>query len=80
MKASVVCFFHSLSTKRDISGSHGGKYEEDNLLGYCTLMMEAVNTSETSIYFYKITQCNIAEGCHLSTKPLKHYLGKIYSL
>jgi hypothetical protein len=30
---------------REISGSHGGAYEDDSLLGYCALMMEAVRTS-----------------------------------
>jgi hypothetical protein len=29
------------------------------------LMMEAVCTSETSVYFYKTTQHCIPEGCHL---------------
>jgi uncharacterized integral membrane protein len=29
------------------------------------LMMEAVNTSETSVSFYQTTQCNIPEDSHL---------------
>jgi hypothetical protein len=33
---------------------------------YCdALMMEAVHTSETSVNFYKNTQRNNPEGCHL---------------
>jgi hypothetical protein len=32
-----------------------------------SLMMEAVRTSETSIYFYQTTRCHIPEGCHLHT-------------
>jgi hypothetical protein len=39
----------------EISGSHGGNYE-GSLLGYSTLMIEAVCTSETSVYFNQITQ------------------------
>jgi hypothetical protein len=31
------------------------------------LMMEAVNTSETSINFYQTTWCNIPEDSHLHT-------------
>jgi hypothetical protein len=30
-----------------------------------SLMMEAVHASETSIYFYEITQRCIPEGCYL---------------
>jgi hypothetical protein len=33
-----------------------------------TLLMEAVSTSETSVYFYTTTQRNIPEGCHLHTR------------
>jgi hypothetical protein len=50
-----------------ISGSGGGEHEDDNLLGYCALMMEAVSTYETSVNFYETTQRNIPEGCHLHT-------------
>jgi hypothetical protein len=31
------------------------------------LMMETVNISETSVYFYDTTQCNILEGCRPQT-------------
>jgi hypothetical protein len=60
-----------------ISGSHGGEYEDDRLLGFCAvhslvenyrliaLMMEAVSTSETSANFYETIRCNIPEGRHL---------------
>jgi hypothetical protein len=34
---------------------------------YMALMMEAVRTSETSVYFYEITRHCIPEGCHLHT-------------
>jgi len=30
-----------------------------------TLMMEAVNMSEMSVYFYETTWYNIPEGCHV---------------
>jgi hypothetical protein len=32
------------------------------------LMMEAVRTSETSVYFNETTQHCIPEGCHLHTR------------
>jgi hypothetical protein len=31
-----------------------------------TLMMAAVRTSETSVYFHETTRRCIAEGCHLN--------------
>jgi hypothetical protein len=31
---------------------------------HCPLMMRAVRTSETSVYFYETTQCHILESCH----------------
>jgi hypothetical protein len=51
----------------EISGSYGGEYEDENLLGYCAiaLMMEAVGTSKTSEYFYQTTRRNIPEGCRI---------------
>jgi hypothetical protein len=33
----------------EISSSHGGEYDQNCLLGYTALMMEAVRTSETSV-------------------------------
>jgi hypothetical protein len=33
----------------EISGSHGGVYEDDNRLGLIVLMMEAIRTCETSV-------------------------------
>jgi hypothetical protein len=44
--------------RSEISDSYGGKYEDDSLLGYTAmiaLMMEAVPTSETSVYFNDTT-------------------------
>jgi hypothetical protein len=35
--------------------------EGDSLLGCCTLIMEAVSTSETSVNFYQTTGRNIPE-------------------
>jgi hypothetical protein len=35
-----------------------------------TLMMEAVSTTETSVYFYKTTKCSVSEGCYLVVKYL----------
>jgi hypothetical protein len=34
-----------VSLSGEISGSHGGEYEHDCLVGCCTLMMEAVSSS-----------------------------------
>jgi hypothetical protein len=51
---------------REISGSHGGNHD-GSFLGYRIrddLMMEAVRTSETSVYFYT-TRLYIPEDCHL---------------
>jgi hypothetical protein len=50
------------------SGSHGGRYEDDRLLGFITLMMEAVSTSETLVYFSDTTRRHIPEDCHLLAK------------
>jgi hypothetical protein len=47
----------------EISGSHGGDYEDDSLLGYWAVLclMETVSTSETSVNIFKITLRNIPE-------------------
>jgi hypothetical protein len=37
-----------------------------------TLMTEAVNTSEKSVYIYQTTWCNIPEDIHLHVKEHKH--------
>jgi hypothetical protein len=55
-----------------ISGSHGGEYED--VLGCCVVMMEAVNTSETSVNFYETTRRNIPEDSHGHLRLT--YLGK----
>jgi hypothetical protein len=44
----------------EISGSHGGEYEDDCLLG--VLLMEAVNTSETSVNFYESSWRSVPEN------------------
>jgi hypothetical protein len=65
----------------EISGYHGGNYEDGCLLGCytvysgrslptsiikaITLMMEAGSTSETLVNFYQTTRCNISEDNHL---------------
>jgi hypothetical protein len=38
--------------------------------------MEAVRTSETSLYSNETTRCYIAEGCHLHTR--RHEILNIY--
>jgi hypothetical protein len=48
-----------------MSDSRGGKYEDDSRGLIIALMMEAVSTSETSVYFYETTKRNIPEDCHL---------------
>jgi hypothetical protein len=49
--------------KCEISGSHGGEYEDDSPLGCCAV-------SETSVNFYETTRRSIPEGCHLrDNKP-----------
>jgi hypothetical protein len=64
-----------------ISGSHSIKYEDDSFLGCSTisscgsrltfqgvrqgLMIEAIYTSGTSVYFHKTTWHYIPESCHL---------------
>jgi hypothetical protein len=45
------------------------------------MMMEAVHTSEMSVYFYETTECHITEGCHLHTycfENLKSHLRKTH--
>jgi hypothetical protein len=83
----TLIFSRSKKKMTVFSGSHGGEYEYERLLGYCAvkslgvdgisevvtasvvrasaLMMEAVRTSETSVYFYETTRRNIPEGCDL---------------
>jgi hypothetical protein len=57
----------------EISGSHGGDYEDKTSLHYGAaeshkisrfiyLMIEAVRTSETSVYFYEATRRYMAQG------------------
>jgi hypothetical protein len=46
----------------EISGSHCGNYNDYSLL--IALMMEAVRTSEASVFFNEITVRNIPEGCN----------------
>jgi hypothetical protein len=46
------------------------------------LVMEAVGTSETSVYFNETTQCYIPEGCHLvvnSRELTDNFAGQIAS-
>jgi hypothetical protein len=45
-----------------MSISHSGKYEDDRVIA---LMMEAVHTSETSVYVYETTLHPFAVGCRL---------------
>jgi hypothetical protein len=72
----------------EISGSHGGEYEHDCLLGcsavwyrrnfpvltasITALTMEAVSTYETSVNFYENTRRNIPEDSHLLA-PRLHF-------
>jgi hypothetical protein len=49
----------------EISGSHGGDYENYSLLRYSALMMEAVCASQMSVSFTGTTRRCIPEGCHL---------------
>jgi hypothetical protein len=54
----------------EVSGSHGGEYEDGCLLGCCAVMMEAVSTSETLVNFYQTTQRNFPEDSHLQYSSL----------
>jgi hypothetical protein len=47
------------------ANQHVGKSANINIIIIIVLMMEAVNTSETSVYFNRATQYFISEGCHL---------------
>jgi hypothetical protein len=38
-----------------MSGSHGFEYEDDRFLGYSAALMEAVRTSDTSVYLSETT-------------------------
>jgi hypothetical protein len=57
-----------------ISGSHGSEHEEDCLLGCCALMMEAENTSETSVNFYQTTRRSIPDDSHLQAQCGIHFM------
>jgi hypothetical protein len=53
---------------REISGSHGGEYEDDHFMRWwilTSLMMQAVRISETSVIVFQTTQYNIPENSHL---------------
>jgi hypothetical protein len=64
-------------SKKNISGSHGGEYEDGCLLGCCALMMEAGSTSETSVNFYQTTLRNNPEdGCFHVQKSFIHHHGQ----
>jgi hypothetical protein len=55
----------------EISGSRGGEYENNCLLGHCAiiaLIMEEKNTSETSANLYQTKRRNISEDSHVRTK------------
>jgi hypothetical protein len=61
---NVVVFIHCRRLiEYDISGSDGGE-------SLIALMMEAVNTCETSVNLYQTTQRNVPEDIHLQiTEP-----------
>jgi hypothetical protein len=42
--------------------------EDRRIRGAIALMMEAVCTSETSVFFCETTRSHIAEGCHLQIR------------
>jgi hypothetical protein len=47
------CFLEgTVGVLGEISGSHGGEYEDYSLLGLMALMMETVRISETSVFVY----------------------------
>jgi hypothetical protein len=57
----------------EISGCHGGEYEDGYLLGCCTYRPdeEAASTSETSANFCQTTQRNNPENSHLENSRLR---------
>jgi hypothetical protein len=67
-----VGLFYLYNIVSEISGCHGDQYRDDGLLRYgamaIALMMEAVRTSETSVYFNDTTWPIIPKGCHLQHK------------
>jgi hypothetical protein len=63
-------FQRCLGLLGEISGSHGGKYEDGCLLGCCAMqsgrsLMESASTSEKSLNFYQTTRLNNLEDNHL---------------
>jgi hypothetical protein len=60
--AEVCCASERI---RRISGSHGGEYEAQNLLGCTAVMMEAARTSETSVDIQLRTRQYIPEDSEL---------------
>jgi hypothetical protein len=47
------CFLEgTVGVLGEISGSHGGEYEDYSLLGLIVLMMETVPISKTSVFAY----------------------------
>jgi hypothetical protein len=72
---SVSCLVASC----EIWGSDSGKYEGGCLLGCCTLMMEAADTSETSVNFCQTAWCNNPEDSHLHGCFLLQKLNSMHS-
>jgi hypothetical protein len=58
-----------------ISGSHGGEYEDESLLGYSALTIEALRTSETSVYS-KTTLRYIQVDSYLNTIHIYNGMGQ----
>jgi hypothetical protein len=69
----------------DISGSHGGAYEDDCLVevyrrfrAIIALMMEVVSTSETSVTFYRTTRRHLQTLSILRNKYQPFFALSIY--
>jgi hypothetical protein len=58
-------------------------HQGDDGLVIIALMMDAANTSETSVNFYQTTRRNIPEDCHLHTRRcenVKSHRSVVFSL
>jgi hypothetical protein len=68
MPSVLVVFIGFLLNHQKYGYLHQCMYQDESLLWYSTLMMEAVCTSETLVYSSETKQCYITEGSHYHTR------------
>jgi hypothetical protein len=62
------CILQAVGGELDLTMLIGGAEERAAIEALAMMMMEAVSTSETSVYFYQTKRRTIPESCHLHTR------------